>query len=180
MVNTVIKSLSLGVLLSNVVLVLSLLQVLYSFATKKEPEYFKKFKKFLNMYGNKLALFFAVVSMTGSLFLSEIAQFTPCVLCLYQRIMMYPIAIVMAVGIYLKKKDFRVCVLPLSIIGGLISSYHYYLQNASNPYASCTTIGFSVSCTETYSMNFGYITIPFMALTGFVLISLLVNIGNNN
>lgn len=178
MTDKVINLLSIGTLASNILIIVFLLLYFQSYLNKKDSEFLIKVKAFLGVYGNKLALIVAASSMFGSLFLSEIAKFNPCVLCWYQRILMYPIAILIGVGLYLKKKDFRFCVLPLSIFGILVSGYHYYLQNTANPFAPCSTIGFSVSCSERYSTNFGYITIPLMALTGFILITLLIYFGS--
>jgi hypothetical protein len=45
---------------------------------------------------------------------------------------------------------------------------------SANPLAPCSTVGFSVSCSERFITHYGYITIPFMSLTGFVIISLLL------
>lgn len=83
----------------------------------------KKYIKYLPYLILCLALFGTV----GSLFASEVLHLPPCVLCWYQRIAMYPIVTIAAVGILLKDKNLPLYVLPLSIAGLLISIYHNLL-----------------------------------------------------
>ena len=45
-----------------------------------------------------LAFLVALTATVGSLYFSEVARFTPCVLCWYQRIAMYPLVFVDADG----------------------------------------------------------------------------------
>lgn len=129
----------------------------------------------LNIIENNLLLFgfiVAFVATAGSLFYSEIAHFEPCKLCWFQRIAMYPQLILF--GIAYLKNDIRV--LPyarlLSLIGLIIAGYHYLLQRGAAPALQCSSVGYSVSCSQHFVMQFGYITIPLMAFTAFGLILL--------
>ncbi len=113
----------------------------------------------------------AVVSMLASLFYSNIAGFAPCELCWFQRIFMYPLVVLL--GMALWKKDFKIVeyALPLSMIGFIISLYQnyiYYFNNGLDAY--CQAGGAFVSCVKRYVFEFGYISIPIMALTSFALI----------
>lgn len=111
----------------------------------------------------------ALVATVGSLFFSEILHFTPCVLCWYQRICMYPLVIILAVGILKKDKLTSLYVLPLSLIGLVVSIYQNLLVLGIIPEAvSPCSIG--VSCTTKYFEYFGFITIPFLSLLSFVVI----------
>ncbi len=105
----------------------------------------------------------------SSLYASEILHLPPCVLCWYQRIMMYPLAIFMPIGIILKDKLLPFYVVPLSGIGVMIAFYHYLLQKGIIPdaLAPCTL---GISCTTRYIEWFGFITIPFLSLISFVVI----------
>lgn len=85
---------------------------------------------------------------------------------------MYPLVFILGVAIYKKLKDAWLYVLPLSIIGGFIAIYHYFLQVNPEALAPCSATGFSVSCSERFFTYFGYITIPWMAFSAFILISL--------
>ena len=117
------------------------------------------------------ALFFAfiisLIATFGSLFYSEIAGYTPCKLCWYQRTFMYPQTILLGTALLRKAKNIVYYIVPLSVIGGAIAVYHYFIQRAEYV-ASCSADG--VSCTSKYVFHFGYITIPMMALTAFGLI----------
>jgi disulfide bond formation protein DsbB len=62
--------------------------------------------------------------------------------------------------------------LVLSIIGAIIAGYHYLLQLGVTPELPCAAVGYSIACSQRFVMNFGYITIPLMAFSAFVLIVL--------
>jgi disulfide bond formation protein DsbB len=117
-----------------------------------------------------LAWFQALVATTGSLFFSEVMGWTPCVLCWYQRVLMYPLVIVLGVGILLKDKRVSLYALPLSILGFFIAAYHnllYYgvIQEVCKQ---------GVSCTIRFFAWFGFITIPLLSLTAFAVITTLM------
>ncbi len=116
-------------------------------------------------------LIVAWVATLGSLYFSEIRHFTPCVLCWYQRICMYPLVAILSVGILRKNKDLPLYVLPLTIIGLGISTFHNLLYYNILPEAAapCTA---GVSCTTRFFAWFGFVTIPLMALTAFALITI--------
>ena len=57
-------------------------------------------------------------------------------------------------------------------MGAVISAYHYYLQLGGSSFVECSTVGYSASCSDHFTLQYGYITIPMMALTAFVLIIL--------
>lgn len=117
-----------------------------------------------------LAWFQSLIATFGSLYFSEIRHFTPCVLCWYQRILMYPLILIIAVGILRKDKGLPVYVLPFSILGIIISGYHILLQNGVLPedIAPCV-IG--ASCATKYTGYFGFITIPVMSFVAFIVIT---------
>lgn len=124
---------------------------------------------------NLLYLAFAqsVVATGGSLFFSEVMKFPPCVLCWYQRICMYPLVALLAVGIYTKDRNVAKYVLPLSITGLGISIYHnlLYYNILPESVAPCTM---GVSCTTVQLQWFGFITIPLLSLTAFAIITTLM------
>lgn len=125
----------------------------------------------------RLALIVALTATGGSLFYSDIAGFEPCKLCWIQRIFMYPLVVLFTLGMLKKDRDIADYGLALSIIGAPIALYHYYLQRGGNPFVPCSTVGYSVSCAKTFVMSYGYITIPMMALTAFILIIILLGMS---
>lgn len=111
----------------------------------------------------------SLVATMGSLYFSEIMKYEPCELCWYQRILMYPMVILL--GVAYVRKDFQAALYStiLSGIGLLVSLYHYSIQKVSILSESAPACG-RVPCTGEYINLFGFITIPFLALTGFIII----------
>lgn len=119
-----------------------------------------------------IALLAAWVATCGSLFMSEVLGWQPCLLCWYQRILMYPLAIVLAVGIFRRDRDVQWYVLPLSTLGICVSLYHYLLIKTTwLPEPACSV---SVPCNIDYLNWLGFINIPFLALTAFIIITLMM------
>lgn len=129
--------------------------------------------KVVNKYGYLIAWTIALVSTLGSLFFSEVLLFPPCNLCWYQRIFMYPLVAIIAIGIIARDKYTYRYILPLSIGGGLIAFYQVLLERGVIPssFAPCT-IG--VSCTSKYISLFGFLTIPLMSFLAFAIITVLM------
>ncbi|HLE48936.1 MAG TPA: disulfide bond formation protein B [Patescibacteria group bacterium] len=164
-----IKLLSFLVLLSNIIFIL----VVFIFALSKVTKNKKTSRNlydFLTKHSFRLIVSVSFVATFGSLYLSEIRHLTPCLLCWYQRIFMYPTTVLLMTERFVKTQKVHLFLLPLSFIGGLIAIYHYSLQVTPNPYAPCATLGYSVSCSERFVTNFGYITIPWMSFSAFVII----------
>lgn len=118
-------------------------------------------------------IFFAwavsVIATLGSVYFSEIKQYEPCELCWYQRILMYPQAILL--GIALVKKDYKAVIYTavLSGMGVLLSFYHYLIQKVDFFSAYSPACG-QVPCTGEYINWAGFVTIPFLAFIAFTLI----------
>jgi len=65
----------------------------------------------------------SVLATLGSLYFSEIKGFIPCDLCWFQRIFMYPLVVILGIGTFQSDISVKKFVLPLSIVGGLISLF---------------------------------------------------------
>lgn len=115
----------------------------------------------------------ALLAMLGSLFFSEIWKLPPCTLCWYQRIFMYPLVFIIPVAIIKKDKNLPFFVLPLSIVGLVISIFHnlLYYGIISESQAPCIT---GVSCTTKFFEWFGFVTIPLLSLLAFAVITMLM------
>jgi disulfide bond formation protein DsbB len=111
----------------------------------------------------------ALVATGGSLYLSEGAHFIPCRLCWYQRIGMYPLVVVC--GVAALRRDLRAWPYPLvlALVTLPISIYHVLLER----YPSLETGVCEVTnpCTIVWVKHFGFVTIPFMAASGFLAIT---------
>ncbi len=114
----------------------------------------------------------AAIATGGSLFYSEIAGFTPCDLCWFQRICMYPLSIVLLLMALWGDNRAARYVLALPVVGAGVSIYHMLIAyGAITEPASCQ-INSVVGCNTNWisSWSFGYLTIPTIALTGFLLL----------
>lgn len=121
-----------------------------------------------------LALVQAIIATLGSLYFSEIAGYAPCHLCWWQRLSMYPVIVLLVVGILRRDAKVWEYVLPLVTVGWLFSIYHNLLYYHILPWWNVPCAS-GVSCTTKYISWFGFITIPFLAFTGFtVIISLML------
>ena len=118
-----------------------------------------------------LAWIAAIIATLGSLYFSEVRHFIPCTLCWYQRIFMYPLAVILGMAVYRNDDGIYKYVLPLSIIGMIISGYHTVLQKIPylQQFEMCTT---GVPCSKDYLNWLGFITIPLMAFIAFTIITI--------
>lgn len=124
---------------------------------------------YLTRASRYLALLTACISMAGSLYFSLVLHWPPCDLCWYQRICMYPLALIIVVNTLRRESGLEHYVLPLSLIGAVIAMYHYLLQKTDWFTAPMCLSG--VPCSGDYLNWFGVITIPLLALVAFVLIT---------
>ncbi len=115
----------------------------------------------------------ASLSTLGSLFFSEIMNFPPCVLCWYQRICLFPLVIILFVGLFPFKKDVIKFSFPLVFIGFLISVYHNLLYLGIVP-KSIQPCDKALSCTDVQLELLGFITIPSLALLSFSIMTSLL------
>ncbi|KHF40925.1 disulfide oxidoreductase [Halalkalibacter okhensis] len=111
----------------------------------------------------------ALVATLGSLYFSQVRMYEPCTLCWYQRIVMYPLVIIFIIGIIKKDATVALYSAVLSFIGMGLSSYHYMLQKVPVFTQSAPACG-RVPCTGAYINWFGFVTIPFLAMTAFIII----------
>ncbi|MBD8071062.1 disulfide oxidoreductase [Bacillus sp. PS06] len=130
----------------------------------------QSYEKKLETY-QLIAFSAALIATLGSLYFSEIMLFIPCELCWYQRILMYPQVILLAISIV--KKDYGVSVYTfvLSVIGLCTSFYHYLVQKVPFLGEHSLSCGI-VPCNTQYINWLGFITIPFLALVAFIIISI--------
>ena len=111
--------------------------------------------------------------MLGSNYYSDVRAVIPCTLCWYQRILMYPLVIVLGVASYKQDKSVTRYALPLSVLGLLIAAFHYLEQKVPwiSSSAVCRT---GVPCDVQYINWLGFITIPFLSLVAFTIITALL------
>ena len=115
----------------------------------------------------------AAVSTLGSLFFSEVMELIPCVLCWYQRISLFPLAIILLIGLFPLDKKVVNYALPLAIIGLLFTVYHCLLFFGVIP-ENLQPCSQGVSCTDDNMELFGFLPIPLLALIAFLMIIILL------
>lgn len=114
----------------------------------------------------------ATISTAGSLFFSDVMGFIPCTLCWYQRIFMYPLVLILGIGFFTEDHTSLKYAIPLTIVGLLVSVYHNLLQWKIIPEtASPCKVG--VPCAAKYIDWLGFITIPFLSMVAFLLITII-------
>jgi disulfide bond formation protein DsbB len=126
-----------------------------------------------------LAGIVALGATLGSLYLSDIVHLIPCKLCWYQRIAMYPIALIALLAAWRKDASARLYIVSLAVIGTGISLWHRAMQQwPSLDSGACAAVG--PPCSAPYIKEFGFVTIPYMALSAFLLIIVLMWAGHVN
>ena len=125
------------------------------------------------LWGYELWGAFVVASVAtgGSLFYSEVAGYIPCEFCWFQRILMYPLSILTL--LVAARGDNRAAryLLPLPVVGAGTSIYHMLIERGviKEP-GACTLTGGGCSTNWIIRHSFGYLSIPTLALTAFLLL----------
>jgi disulfide bond formation protein DsbB len=125
---------------------------------------------------HRLALVVAVVATVGSLFYSEIKDLVPCDLCWYQRICMYPLAAILAVGVLRRDRSVLWYSAPFVVVGAPLALYHWLVERVPS-LSDSTSCSIVAPCTVPYFEELGYITLAFMDLSAFLLIGALLLVG---
>ncbi len=115
--------------------------------------------------------------MAGSLYYSEVAHFVPCKLCWYQRIAAYPLGVLLPVAAIRRDRDVWFYVVPLATVGAGFAIYHAQLQAFPAQGSSFCTV--TEPCTTRYVWEWGFMSLPLMALSAFVVIITLVLIARS-
>jgi disulfide bond formation protein DsbB len=123
-----------------------------------------------------LALLVAVVATLGSLFYSEVKDLIPCDLCWYQRICMYPLAAILAVGVLRRDRAVLWYAAPFVVVGAPLALYHWLVERVPS-LSDATSCSIVAPCAVPYFEELGYVTLAFMDLSAFLLIGALLLIG---
>jgi disulfide bond formation protein DsbB len=121
-----------------------------------------------------LAFLVAGTSMGGSLYFSEVADYVPCQLCWFQRIAMYPLAVLLLVAALRGDQCVRWYAVPIAALGAIVSTYHYLIE--WKPSLEGGACGFGPSCADIWFRELGFVTLAMMALCGFVAVIVLTTL----
>lgn len=138
-------------------------------------------KHWLQKYGSWVAAIVLVVATAGPLVYSEAFSLPPCDLCWYQRIFMFSGSIMLIMANFKRQvATLRPYLLTLLTIGAGIGIFHYTLQRGiAHTEAFCSPLASGASCSTMYILEFGYITIPVMSVTAFILGIVLLSFKND-
>ena len=124
-------------------------------------------------YARPAAAAVAVVATLGSLYYSESAGFLPCELCWYQRILMYPLAAILVVGVLRRDRGVVWYAAPFVAVGAPLALYHWLVERVP-AFSDSTSCSVFVPCSIPYFEELGYVTLAFMDLSAFLLIGALL------
>lgn len=118
----------------------------------------------------------ALAATLGALFVGEVLGQTPCSLCWYQRICMFPLVAILGIGAYRADPAALLYAAPLAAAGALIAAFHNLLYFGIIPEA-IEPCGKGPSCKSAAMTIFGGIPLPSVALVAFAAILILLFIG---
>jgi disulfide bond formation protein DsbB len=178
-VQTVSTVLAVLALLVQVLLVVLALVALASLASARARGWLVELRETLLGTELWIAWSIALVATLGSLYFSEIADFPPCRLCWFQRIAMYPLAVLLLVAAV--RRDFRGAVLyglAFPIAGAAVAVHHVYIELHPEAESQACRAG-GAPCSVKWIEELGYVTIPVLALTAFAGIYALLLIASS-
>jgi disulfide bond formation protein DsbB len=165
--DTIVVLSVLGVIGQVLIVLLLLVGVLALFGVRGPLDWIRRL-----LWGYELwaAFVVAAIATGGSLFFSQIAHFPPCELCWYQRICMYPLSILLLLMAWFGDNRAARYLFPLPIVGACVSIYHLLIENKVIKEPTQCLASAPGGCATKWINEFGYITIPTLALTGFLLL----------
>lgn len=170
-VEIVNKILALGTIFFQVVILLIAINFIFNRnRTNKILIFFKDYTFYLGFFA-------ALGAVALSLFYSNIVGYPPCELCWIQRIFLYPQLVLFGMELYKKEHTIVDFSIMFAILGSITSIYHVFVESGALAGPSCVDPSRGgVSCAIRYIYEFGYITMPIMALTlSLFIISILLN-----
>ncbi|MEN9452616.1 disulfide bond formation protein B [Malikia spinosa] len=120
-----------------------------------------------------LAWLIATTATLGALFIGEVMLMTPCTLCWYQRIFMFPIAIILGIACFADDRQGAVYALALALGGLAMAGYHTLLVAGLIP-KSWVPCSAGVSCADQKLEILNGIQIPWLSLVAFIALALLL------
>lgn len=118
----------------------------------------------------------ALAATLGALFIGEVLGQEPCVLCWYQRICMFPLAVILAVAALRADAAVWRYAMPLSVVGALLAAYHTAELAGIIPAALTPCSATGPSCTGLSMKILGDVPIPLLAFAAFAAITTLLEI----
>jgi disulfide bond formation protein DsbB len=114
----------------------------------------------------------ALAATAGALFIGEVMGQVPCHLCWYQRVFMFPLAVILGIATFREDGGIWRYALPVAVIGWLIASFHALLYAGIVPEAikPCAR---GPSCSSADMTILG-LPLPYLSLAAFTAIAVLL------
>jgi disulfide bond formation protein DsbB len=157
MADTIASFIPIAAVISHAVLVLFILVFIF------RNSWGKDWANFVGKHAILLAFLTALSAVLGSFFYSDVMGFEPCSLCWWQRVLIFPQAIILLIALVKRNRGIFSYTLPLTVISGIIALYQTYADLGGSSILPCTAAG--GSCDKVYVLSHGYITIASMSLT---------------
>jgi hypothetical protein len=160
-------------LLANAAVVIAIVLALLALASNRARQFAGGVVDAVGPSAPLMAWLVATVATLGSLYYSLIADFVPCELCWYQRICMYPLAVILLVGVLRREGAVRWYAAAFVIVGAPLSLYHWLVERVEF-FAESSSCSLEAPCTVPWFEELGYVTLAFMAMSAFLLIGTLL------
>jgi disulfide bond formation protein DsbB len=159
-------------LVADALVVLAIIGFIASRMSASGRERWGNIRDSISPFALQFAWIVAALATLGSLYLSQIAGLIPCEFCWFQRICMYPLSLLLGIAAFrgdvgIAKRYF----MPISIVGAGLAVYHYQLEHIAGEPTVC---GAAVPCNSAAFNIFGFISVPFLSLAAFALITTLL------
>jgi disulfide bond formation protein DsbB len=158
-------------LVADALVLLAAIAFIYSRTSPSAHEWWGRLRDGVTPFALQVAWIVAVLATFGSLFLQFFEQLDPCEFCWFQRICMYPLSLLLGIAAF--RGDVQIAkryFIGLSLVGAGLAIYHYQLEHIPQP----TVCGSAVPCNVAVINIFGFISVPFLSMAAFLLISTLL------
>ena len=130
-------------------------------------------RQFLAKYSLYFAWVISLVGLLVSLYVGEGLKMEPCHLCWYQRIFLFPLAILLGVATFREDHRFALYAFVMACLGEFFALYQVLQQHIPVLKASALCGTYS-DCSETVFQLFGFLTFPLLSAVGFAMIAILL------
>ncbi|MCZ7529497.1 MAG: disulfide bond formation protein B [Acidimicrobiia bacterium] len=122
-----------------------------------------------------LAFAVAATATFGSLYYSLVADLTPCLLCWYQRILMYPLVVILAVSWWRRDTGVWLLSAPFVVLGAGVALFHVLVERYPS-LGDGLECSLEAPCSVPWFTEAGFVTIAYMSLAGFLAVAALLGL----